>query len=369
MVAVSKQNNTVELYDEVYNLNELKEEKDLLSPNLINIQDGKEVENKRLYTYWSGFINGKHVFIMKDENGDIEFLSIMNDFHVNSFTKHSSSGEASFLSKLESDDEDMVDLSNDYVTTDDTESYPLNMTRHAYLPSNISSFYEDTSIFSYYSRCTYYRRIDVAIAYDSSFCSLYGGHNKAAKKVLNIVSLASNRYRQQGLCLKLRVSALEGHCDVNTDPYVQMRHQQSGCAGYDALLQVNFVYTFSDFSSHIFPKDFTSYWHYNRKQIPRDAAHLFVGKQFQDAKIGCAGIGTLCRGAYAVESMSSKDINFQSLLFAHELGHNCGAYHTSDPSTIMYPFIADGSDGFSAGTTSAMLNYLNHQKCLKKVAS
>ena len=266
----------------MYNLNDLVEEKDLFSPNLINIQDGKEVENEHLYTYWSGFMNGKHIYVTKDKNGEIEFLSIMNDFDVKSFIavndgSSRTTEKKSFLSKIDfnSDEEAVGELSDDYIVTEDTKSYPMNITHPGdyFLSSNITSFYEETSIFSYYSRCTHYRQIDVAIAYDTTFCNYCGGPNKARKKIFEIINFASNRFRQQGLCIKVRLSALEGHCNVNTDPYLRMRHHNSGCGG-NGLLQ-----------------DFTSFWHYNRKHIPRDASHLFVGREFQDRKIGCAGIG------------------------------------------------------------------------------
>jgi len=158
--------------------------------------------------------------------------------------------------------------------------------------------------------------------------------------------MASGKY-QQSLCISLKISALEGHCNYNQDPYRKMRHQYSGCSYQKGLLQ-----------------DFTKHWRYNKKNIKRDAAHLFVGQKFIDGTIGCAGIGTLCTHAYGVEAIPwSSDSSLQSNLFAHELAHNCGATHINSPSNVMNAYITHSYNGFSQISKSNIKKYLKKQNC------
>ena len=58
----------------------------------------------------------------------------------------------------------------------------------------------------------------------------------------------------------------------------------------------------------------------------------------------------------------------QSVLFAHELGHNCGAWHYMEGSGhIMNSQIDLSPFGFASETVTQMRNYLNSQHCLSTV--
>jgi len=202
--------------------------------------------------------------------------------------------------------------------------------------------------------CGWYRQIGVGIAFDSSFCALVGGASNAMNKIQNIIGLTSMKYRQAGLCTTLQISAIEGHCDPDNDPYRKMS-SLSGCSTrHQGLLY-----------------DFSKLWVKNRTFVPRDVAHLFVGRNFKDDYTGCSYIGTLCNRsfAYAVESMTlSNELVYQSNLFAHELGHNCGAWHYMKGSGyIMNAQINESPFGFSPDTISQMKNYLRTQHCLSTV--
>jgi len=167
------------------------------------------------------------------------------------------------------------------------------------------------------SRCSMLRVIEVAIAYDSSFCSKMNGASNANAVIQQIVARVSTQY-QNDFCGKVQISYIEGFCDPSTDPYAaSVRLNQSGC-GISGLLQF-----------------FSRFWSTNRGSVRRDAAHLFVGTRFEcdntgSCIIGCATVRSLCdtRSSYGVNHITvHTDRQLQSELLAHELGHNCGATH------------------------------------------
>jgi len=167
------------------------------------------------------------------------------------------------------------------------------------------------------SGCSMLRVIEVAIAYDSSFCSKMNGASNANAVIQQIVARVSTQY-QNDFCGKVQISYIEGFCDPSTDPYAAgVRLNQSGC-GISGLLQF-----------------FSNFWSTNRGSVRRDAAHLFAGTSFEcdntgSCVIGCANVQSLCdtRSSYGVNHITFfTDRQLQSDLLAHELGHNCGATH------------------------------------------
>jgi len=166
------------------------------------------------------------------------------------------------------------------------------------------------------SGCSMLRVIEVAIAYDSSFCSKMNGASNANAAAQQIVARASTLY-QNNFCGKIQITYLEGFCDPSTDPYAAgVRPNQSGC-GNSGLLQF-----------------FSSFWGTNRGSVRRDTAHLFSGTALEcnnaGCVIGCASVQSLCStsSSYGVNHITFfTDRQLQSDLLAHELGHNCGATH------------------------------------------
>jgi hypothetical protein len=163
------------------------------------------------------------------------------------------------------------------------------------------------------SGCSSLQVIDIAIAYDSSFCAKAGGSGNANNAVQQIVARASTLY-QNNFCGKIQISHMEGFCDPNTDPYAAgVRLNQSGC-GNSGLLQF-----------------FSGYWSTNRGSVRRDTAHLFSGTGLECSNdgcvIGCANVANLCSSSssYGVDYIAfSSDGQMQANLFAHELAHNAG---------------------------------------------
>jgi len=238
-------------------------------------------------------------------------------------------------------DEDVFNFSQPYLSHDTIEDY--------WIPELNFTETEDTNVFLFQAQgsCGVYRQIDVAIAFDSSFCKFMGGFDAAVQRVQYIVALASNKYHQAGLCLSIKLAAIDGRCDVNSDVYNKMRHWKSGCLSSDG-----------------FYPDFAKYFHSQMKYIKRDAAHLFTAQSL-DGPLGCSGLGSLCGYAYGVEKMSfTQDVKLQSSLFAHELGHNCGAGHNNKNGYIMNAGVNDGRYGFTSKSIKQMVSYLNTVSCL-----
>eukprot|EP00980_Cylindrotheca_fusiformis_P010714 scaffold2401_cov111-Cylindrotheca_fusiformis.AAC.6 len=202
--------------------------------------------------------------------------------------------------------------------------------------------------------CASYKVIEVAIAYDSTFCSTVAGgsSSQARERIEQIVARTSLLY--EPICVRVRLSHLEGYCTAALDPYVQVvRYNNIGCGITFGALQA-----------------FRNYWNMHRQNIRRDAAHLFFGRNLPGGAIGCASRPALCNSlAYGANEMSfTSDIQLQANLFAHELGHNAGAPHLNDRSNqgnfIMEPSLNSATSGFSSQSKKQIQGYLNSKSCI-----
>ena len=153
--------------------------------------------------------------------------------------------------------------------------------------------------------CPSYRVIELAIAYDTSFCSFFGGKAAADRKVQTIISGVSDMYKQKGLCMMVVMSHLEGYCDPAVDPYREMLEANNANA-----------------CSVLYPLQ--QFWADERADVQKDAVHLFHGYNLPTNTIGCAFVSVLC-GDYALavnEISYTTNQGLQNILVAHELGHN-----------------------------------------------
>jgi Metallo-peptidase family M12 len=158
--------------------------------------------------------------------------------------------------------------------------------------------------------CPSFQVIEIAIAFESRFCSFFGGSVPATNIVQTIIAETSAKYGQ--FCKKVSLSHLEGHCNQAIDPYFNM-FSGNVCSGDVNLLD-----------------QFRTFWTDNRQSIRRDVAHLFHAFAHPSSQVGCAFTGVVCDElyGYGVDEITfggNDNQNLWAVLVAHELGHNAGA--------------------------------------------
>jgi len=80
---------------------------------------------------------------------------------------------------------------------------------------------------------------------------------------------------------------------------------------------------------------FRNYWNNNHKDINRDIAHLFTGRDLAGTTIGIASLGVICNktaGYGLSQSRYSLNMANRRALTAHELGHNWNSPHCDGDS-------------------------------------
>ena len=332
------------------------QEYSVLSPDFSSTLNGNEYEPTMGASspLWKAKVNDSEILLGLDRAGNLEFMNVDTHDNHTKYIVYSKNTE-NWLDSTESDIAQNLTSFVNYGAIDsktinnETDAGIKKRKRRRRRRKNRKNRNPKRSLSN---KCSSFRQIDVAIVYDSSFCALVGSAEAAFNRIQNIIGIASLKYEQPGMCVSLRLSALEGQCDSATDPYKGMS-SVSGCEGQGLL------YEFKD------------YWELNRSPITRDTAHLFTARKMTDGLIGCAFIGTICNPyfAYGINAMQfNSDITHQSILFAHELGHNCGAnhYHQSK-GYVMNPHIALATNGFSQDSMDSMSDYLAPQQCLKTI--
>jgi hypothetical protein len=103
------------------------------------------------------------------------------------------------------------------------------------------------------------------------------------------------------------------------------------------------------------------------------ATHLFTGRDLDGDTLGIAYIGNLCGARYAasLSELRGRGAWLDSLVAAHELGHQLGAVHdgtgtcsdTPSNSYLMSSLI-NGTDEFSACSRNLILNTMHRAACL-----
>ena len=253
---------------------------------------------------------------------------------------------------------------NDEVTAHDERNYFLTASLRFIFDFVVGLFYNADEIYGKMShtktnQCSEFKIVDLAVVYDSSYCSSVNGRENAESQIASIVSLVSKKFQQNGLCLKVELSYLEGYCNAALDPY---RHMVRDGVDSEDLLS-----------------DFRSFWIENRQDINRTVAHLFTGTSMSENALGRAYIGTICSKdvAFAVNTVSwSSSLTLKAGLITHELGHNVGAIHVdlnpnegtgciSSQDFIMTPEISGGNSGFHEESIARMRKVIESRSCMR----
>ncbi|CAJ1952811.1 unnamed protein product [Cylindrotheca closterium] len=203
-------------------------------------------------------------------------------------------------------------------------------------------------------RCNSFKVVEVAVAYDSTFCAQAASNSESTARTLVEQAIARADTLFEPICVRVRLSYLEGFCSQAQDPYTSAANAENiGCDGNRGALQI-----------------FRDYWESSRTNVNRDVAHFFVGRDFPGSTIGCAATPALCDDvSYGIDQLSfTTNTQLQGNLFAHELGHNMGAYHVSDPDNasefLMESSLNSGSDGVSSQSSNSILEYLDTRSCV-----
>ena len=284
--------------------------------------------------------NEEIITVVKNSNQELQTLTIYNKF----------TQETSEINKLSS---------NVFATMEES-FFDYNEINAKYFYGNHSNESNDKQLSSnlqtnkFTQTCSSYSILELAIAYDSSFCSYYGGSMNAETAVMSIVAAVSRRFMQNPLCIKVRISHLEGYCDPTIDPYKEFIDlNRSGCGNTGLLHYVR------------------DYWSINRNYVHRDAMHLFSGTglecRSEGCVLGCAFRGMLCQNtaAFGVNYITyTSSSTLQGVLVSHELGHNSGATHEPQLNYIMYSRITTAPFGFSTGSLADINDVLTSTSCI-----
>ena len=167
-----------------------------------------------------------------------------------------------------------------------------------------------------------------------------GNAQSANDYIVSIINGVDVIYRRD---LKHTIRVTYQHAWTTPDPY------QSGSIE-------NTLYSFRD------------YWNANspyNNQVQKDLAHLFTGK-YDGA--GFAFIGVACKtpiNGYGVSGYVGEQQDYvQTLLAAHEIGHNIGGRHVDDSGdcakTIMNPSVTFlTTNAFCAASITEITNFIN----------
>lgn len=175
--------------------------------------------------------------------------------------------------------------------------------------------------------------LEIAVAYDNTFCALYDDKERVATEALQEVVDKANEAYAINTCVQLALVYVEAHCDDSNDPYKG----------------------FSNLSPQGILNSFQRIWVDSRDNIERDAAYIITGFPDGTSVAGIAYISAACsnRNGYGwIEGPSS-------IIFAHEVGHTLGGQHTS--SGIMGAVATSGTKpSFSAQSVQQFNNYIDN---------
>ena len=157
------------------------------------------------------------------------------------------------------------------------------------------------------------RVVRLATEADAEYVAALGGATNANQQILSIMNQVDGIYQFE-LGLTFQVVFQNSWSDAASDPY----------ATTDSIGLV---------------KAFADYWNAHFAGTQRDLSHFWTGKHMDDA-IGRAYLGSVCRvpsESYGVSQRYPEDpanpIAATTIsLTAHEIGHNFGAVHPSEPS-------------------------------------
>ena len=122
--------------------------------------------------------------------------------------------------------------------------------------------------------------------------------------------------------------------------------------------------------------ELTDYRNANASQSANGLTHLFTGRDLDGSTVGVAYTGSICSRRYGAGlTQGTHSVSLDSLIAAHEIGHNFGAPHDGTSGSacegtsqdfLMAPRL-NGSDTFSACSIVQMQDDVNRASCVTAV--
>lgn len=188
--------------------------------------------------------------------------------------------------------------------------------------------------------------VEIALAYDNTFCAIFGNEESVASGAMQAIVDASNViYRS--ICVQLALVHLEAHCEDPRDPYIGIDNFPTlPCDGTEPPGT-------TCIGGVIVLTRFVQFWNEFRKNVKRDAAYFFSGFDDGSRTLGLAFFGAACDKNFAYGWIEGPHL----YAFAHEVGHTLGAMHTTEG--LMRPKLeADGLE-FSRVTEQEITRFID----------
>ena len=168
-------------------------------------------------------------------------------------------------------------------------------------------------------------------------------------------------FQDWGSGTEARIESVINSVNVQYEDEVQLSHLIT-----TIIVRSSSSDPYTSSNAEVILDEFGTEWNNNQGSIPRDVAHMFTGKN-TGSTIGIAWLGVVCYtgSAYSVvQSDCCGSFGCTTDLSAHELGHNWGAGHVTNPSfNTMYPSI-QCANLFAASSISTITSYAAGSNCL-----
>jgi hypothetical protein len=194
------------------------------------------------------------------------------------------------------------------------------------------------------------RRLNVSALGDAHFLQRYGNEKDARDAILTRLNNVDGIYSSQ--------LAIEIH--VGTLSVPDAAHDQLSAA--------------TDPKSLL--RELASLRKRSAELNSQGVTHLFTDRNLDGSTIGIAYLDSLCDRQNAVGLTESRNVWLDSLVAAHELGHNFGADHDGDPNGtcpntpssgfLMAPVVS-GTDDFSSCSLTRMRQGAEHASCISNL--
>lgn len=212
------------------------------------------------------------------------------------------------------------------------------------------------------------REVELAIAFDESFCSTYADNGQTALlAALDAVSLASQPFIRQ-TCIRFRVVYVEGYCKHSSVPASTLTSRdiskQSEKASQSSDPYKEMLYR-NDTIRLL--EDAAVLWQYTRAHVSRDVMYLFSRVGADEDAIGRAYVGAACSSWWGIGWVQDGN----SAVLSHELAHTLDAEHSNDGDIMDIPHSQWDLQWFSWRSVFAITNFVESvtASCIQKRVS